>query len=117
MALQRRHPRPGGQDPVRVGPVQVRVRVHHLRLDPQPERHAQAAYMVGEPVQPAGPDRLVGLPVAQACPVAAAAGEPAVVQDVPFHADAGRGVGQGRQRGEVVPEVDRFPDVEADRAR
>ena len=72
-----------------MGPVQLRVRVHHLRLDSQPELHAEVPHVIGEPVQPAGPDRLVDLPVAE---------------DVPFHADAGGLVGQGRQRGEVVPD-------------
>ena len=117
MALQRRDPVAGGQDPVRVRPVQLRVRVDHLRLDPQAELHAAGPHVVGQLVQPARPDRLVDLPVAEAGPVAAAAGEPAVVEDVPFHAEAGGQVGQRRQHGEVVPEVHRFPHVQVHRAR
>jgi hypothetical protein len=82
----------------------------------QPELHAAAPYVLHEPLQPARPDLLVGPPVTQAGLVAAAAAEPAVVQDEPFHAEAGRGVGQRRQLAEVVPEIDCFPDVEVDRA-
>ena len=67
-------------------------------------------------MQPAGPDVLVDPPVAQPGPVAAAAEEPAVIQDVPFHPDGRGGVGQRRQPAEVVIEVDGFPDVEVDRA-
>jgi hypothetical protein len=81
-----------------------------------PNAHAEVPYVVGEPVQAAGPDRLVDLPVTQARRVVAAAGEPAVVEDVPFHADAGGPVRQRRQGGELVPEVDRSPHVEVDRA-
>ena len=100
-----------------MGPVQVGVRVHHLGLDPQAELHAAVPHVVHQPVQPAGPHRLVDLPVAQPRPVAAPGGEPAVVQDVPFRADAGGGVREGRQRVELVPEIHRFPHVEGDRAR
>src|SRR5262249_7726155 len=77
--LQRRHPAAGGQDPVWVGPVQIGVRVDHLRLDPQAELHAAGAYVVCELVQSAGPDVFIDLPVAQAGVVAAASGEPAVI--------------------------------------
>ena len=115
--LQRRHPVPGGQDPVRVRAVQIGVGVDHLGLDPEPELHAAAAHVLDEPVQPARPDVLVDPPVAQAGLVAAAPAEPAVVQDEPFHAEAGGGIGQRGQLAEVVTEVDRFPDVEVDRAR
>jgi hypothetical protein len=66
-------------------------------------------------VQPAGPDGLVDLPVTQAGLVAAASGEPAVVEDVPFHPEVGGDVGQRRQLGEVMAKVDGFPDVEVDR--
>src|SRR5580704_9507285 len=79
MPLQRRHPLAGGEDPVRVGTVEVGIRVDHLGLDPQPELHAEGAHVAGEPVQAAGPHVIVDPPVAQACPVVAAAAEPAVV--------------------------------------
>ena len=117
VALQRRYPPAGRQDPLRVRPVQGRVRVHHLRLEPQAELHAAGPHVVRDPVQPAGPDRLVHRPVTQPGPVAAAAGEPAVVQHVAFHPDARGQVGQLGQRAEIVPEVDRFPDVQVHRPR
>ena len=46
----------GDQRPVGVRPVQVAVGVHHLRLDPQPELHAQSAHVRDERTQAMGVD-------------------------------------------------------------
>ena len=116
MALQRRQPPAGGQDPVRVCAVQIGIGIHHLRLQPQPELHAPLAYVPRELVQAARPDGFVDPPVTQAGLVAAAPEEPAVVQDVPFRSDAGRPVGERGEPARVVVEVDGLPHVEVDRA-
>ncbi len=47
-----RDPAAGGEDPVRVRAVEVRVGVDHLRLEPQPELHAQLVHAVRERREP-----------------------------------------------------------------
>ena len=70
-----------------MGAGQVGVQVDHLRLDPQPELHAEPAHGVDQRVQAVRPDVLVDVPVAQPGGVVAAVAEPAVVEDVPLDAD------------------------------
>src|SRR5260221_2278205 len=37
-----------GHHPIRMGPVEVAVRIDHFRFDPQPEVHAEAVYAINE---------------------------------------------------------------------
>jgi hypothetical protein len=73
--------------------------------------------VVDEGGEAVGPHGLVDEPVAETGGVVAAAAEPAVVEHVPFHADARRGIREALQARQVVVEVDRLPGVEGDRAR
>ena len=59
--------------PVRVRPVEVAVRVHHLRLDPQPEPHAEVVDPADERAEAARELLPVDRPVAQSRPVVVAA--------------------------------------------
>ena len=95
--------------------VEVGVRVDHLRLEPQPELHAEAVHVVDEAAQPLRPHVLVDPPVAQPSGVVAASEEPAVVEDEPLHADLGRRGRRAAQPSPVVVEVDRLPHVQRDR--
>ena len=96
-------------------PVQLGVRVDHLRLEPQAELHAPGPHVIHQAVQPARPDLLVHPPVAEPGVVVAAPGEPAVVQHVPLHPGLGRQVRQRGQPVQVVVEVDGLPHVQVDR--
>ena len=80
-------PAAGAEHPVGVGAGEVGVQVDHLRLDPQPELHAEPAHGVDQRVQAVRPDVLVDVPVAQPGGVVATVAEPAVVEDVPLDAD------------------------------
>ncbi len=96
-------------------PVEVGVRVHHLRLEPEPEVHAQLADVLHDRVQAVGPDRRIDPPVAQPGGVVSTSVEPAVVEDETLHSDPSRTVGDAAQPVEVVVEPHRLPDVEHDR--
>ena len=115
VAVLQRLPPLGGEDPVGVLAVEVGVGVDHLRLEPQPELHAEAVHVVDEPSEPVRPHRLVDPPVAEAGGVVAAAEEPPVVQDEPLHADLRREVGEPLEPVGVVVEVHRLPHVERHR--
>ena len=114
---QPRRPVRGHEQPVRVLADQVGVGVDHLRLDPQPELHAQGPHPVGQRPQPLGPHLRVDVPVPQPRAVVTAPEEPAVVEDEPLHADPGGPLDQGREPVQVVVEVDRLPAVQHERAR
>ena len=108
VAVQQRRPRLAGrQDPLRVRAEEVGVRVDHLRLEPEPELHAQPSHVLDERVQPVGPHLLVDHPVAEAGGVVAAVVEPAVVEHEPLHAHARargrRSAATGRGRGRRRP--------------
>ncbi len=98
-------------DPVRVGAVEVAVRVYHLRLDPEPEPHAQAVHPVDERAEATRELRPVHGPVAEPGPVVVAAGEPPVVDHEALHAEPGGQLGQphlailGHVEGRGLPGV------------
>ena len=48
VTVQQRHPVAGGEDPVGVVAVEVGVGVDHLRLEPEPELHAEPAHVVDQ---------------------------------------------------------------------
>ena len=48
VALQQRHPVAGREDPVGVLAVEVGVGVDHLRLDPEPELHAEPVHVLDQ---------------------------------------------------------------------
>ena len=107
----------GRQRPLGVGAVQVAVGVDHLRLDPDPEVHAQTANVVDQRSEA----RRVG--VGRDHPVA----EPGVSsRRDPNHPSsstnrsmptAAATIGEIAQASEVVVEVDRLPRVQQHRAR
>ena len=100
-----------------MGAGEVGVGVDHLRLDPQPELHAEPADGVDQRVQAVRPDVLVDVPVAEPGGVVATVAEPAVVEDEPLDADLRGHVGELGEPAEVVVEVDGLPGVEHDRPR
>ena len=108
--------RGGGQNPVRMGPEQVAVRIDHFRLEPQAELHAQALHVPGQRTQSVRIDGRVHLPVAEARPVVAAAQEPPVVEDEALDTDGGSLVGQTHQDLGLVVEIDGLPGVVVDRS-
>ncbi len=105
------------QDPLGVAAGEIRVRVDHLRLNPQAELHAQVADVAGQRVEPVRPHPLVHVPVAEPGVVVPPPAEPAVVQHEPLGADPGRDVRQFLELVQVVVEVDGLPHVQRDRAR
>ena len=107
---------PAAQHPVGVGAREVGVLVDHLRLDPQPELHAEPLDLVDQRVQALRPHLRVDGPVAQPGPVVSPAAEPAVVEHEPLDADLGRGPGELGEPVEVVVEVRRLPGVDQHRA-
>ena len=113
VALERGHPPAGRQDPVRVGPVQVRVRVHHLGLEPQPELHPESLDVLDQGVQTIGPHVLVNPPVAEPRVVVASPAKPTVVEYEAFHPHARGEIGERLEPVEVVIEVHRLPDIQS----
>jgi hypothetical protein len=108
-------PAAGGEDPVRMCTVEDGVDVDHLGLEPQPELHTEAVDVVDDRRQAVRPDVRCDGPVAEARAFVPAATEPAVVEDVAFHADARRPIGQLAQRRGVVVEVHGLPHVHSSR--
>ncbi len=70
-----------GEGPVRVGPVQVRIRVHGLRLKPEAEFQSPVVDLPGKAGDALGQLLGVHIVIAQARPVVIALAEPAVVQN------------------------------------
>ncbi len=108
----------GAEHPVRVRADQVGVEVDHLRLDPQPELHAQArarARRAGAARRATRPSSTYQSP--RPAVSSRRLPEPAVVEHEALDADRGRRVGQAREPVEVVVEVDGLPGVEHERAR
>ena len=62
-------------------PVKVGIFVHHLRFEPEAEFHSKGLYPFRKPSNSLGKPLRIGLPVSQACAVAAPLSEPAVIQD------------------------------------
>ena len=102
--------------PVRVRAVEVAVGVHHLRLHPETELHAQRVDVLDEALQPLRELLRVHEPVAQAGPVVVALAEPAVVHHEQLHADLGGLVGKLLLAGLVHVERGGFPGVVEHRA-
>ena len=115
VAPLRRHASASAQDPLGMRARHLGVEVDHLGLDPEAELHAEAADVVDEGVEPAGPDSRIDGPVTEAGAVVPSTQEPPVVEDEALHAD---GSGHIRKCGEPVEgvvEVDRLPGVGHDR--
>ncbi len=79
-ALRRR------QDPVRMCPVEIRILVGHLRLEPESKPHPHCLDPLRQPGDAVGQPVPVGLPVSQTGPVAASCAKPPVVQNKKLHA-------------------------------
>ncbi len=98
-------------------PRQLRIEVHHLRLEPQPELHASLVHQLDQRVQSVGPDSVVDEPVAKAGARIPATVEPTVVEHEPLDADPRSAVDEVGQPVEIVVEVDSLPAVECQRPR
>ena len=105
------------QAPVRVGAVEFAIRVHHLRLHPKTEVHAEPPHGVDQRRKPIREETGVGLPVAEAACVVAPTAEPAVVEHEAFDAERGSVLREALQRREVLPEADGLPSIEVHAAR
>jgi hypothetical protein len=105
------------EHPIRMGAGEVGVEVHHLRLDPEPDLHAELADDVEQRMESVGPHLLVDVPVPETGGVVAATTEPAIVEHESLDPDRRRGLGEAPQAIEVVIEVDGLPRVEHDRSR
>ena len=95
----------------------VGVLIDHLRLEPQPELHAERPYGVHKRAKPLRPDLRVHLPVAEAGVVVSSMQEPPVVEYEPLGPGLGAELGQLDEVVQVVFEVHRLPGVEHDRPR
>ena len=74
----------GAHHPFGVGARDVGVEVDHLRLEPQPELHAELLDPVHQRVQPPRPGVGRDRPVAEAGEVVASGAEPGVVEPGPI---------------------------------
>ena len=99
-------------EPVRMRAEEIGVGVDHLRLEPQPELHAQRAHAINEWSQPLRPHGRIHPPVTEPGSIIATQVEPAVVEHKPLHTDPRRALCQRCQAREVVIEVDGLPHVE-----
>ena len=106
----------GRHHPLGVRAGDVGVDVHHLRLEPEAELHAEPRDVVDQGVEAVRPDVRRDRPVAEARVVVAPRPEPAVVEHVPLDPQRRRDVGEVAQRRQVVVEVDGLPDVQRDGA-
>ena len=57
--------------PLGMSAIQVRIRVHHLRLDPYAELHAEATHVIDQRTEPVRPHCRIDPPVTEAGVVAA----------------------------------------------
>ena len=81
------------QRPVRVGAEEGAVGVDHLRLDPDPELHAEPRHVTDQWLEAVRVDVVRDPPVAEAAGVVATRSEPAVVEHEPLDPDVGRRIG------------------------
>src|SRR5271163_4439546 len=65
--------------PVGVLTVEIAVRIHHLRLDPDAEVHPQRVHLLDHRLQAVGKLLLVEVPVAQAAVIVVALTKPAII--------------------------------------
>ena len=101
--------------PVRVRGVETAVDVHHLRLHPDAEVHAEGPDLAGQPVEAARQLLSVWLPVAEGAGVVAALAEPAVVHHEQLDPDVPPGSGQGDEAAFGDVEIAGLPTVEQHR--
>ena len=99
-----------------MGPVQIGVRVDHLRLDPQTELHAERSNVIDDRGEARRPRVGADPPIAETGRVVAATAEPAIVEDEPLDAHVGGDVGELLEGVEPVVEVDGLPGVEDHRS-
>ena len=97
--------------PIRVGAVQLAVRVDHLRLDPQPKVHPQRVDLLDQRLQTVWEFLLIRPPVAQPGVVILAPVEPAIVHHEQLHAHLRRQLCQLDLRVLVHVEGGGFPRV------
>ena len=117
--IARRRPRAAlqMQTPVGMGPIEVAVRIDHLRLDPQAKPHALADHVLSQRRKTFRVLGEVRRPVPQPRPVVMSAMEPAVVQHEPLHPRLGGEICEGLEVLKLVVEIDRFPGIEVHRPR
>ena len=102
------------EGPVGMGAVEVGVFVHHLRLHPDAELHAQVLDALGQGGQAAGKLLLIDVPVAQSAEVVVPLPEPAVVHHHHLHAHLAGGLGNGVNLVRVKVEEGGLPVVDED---
>ena len=107
----------GGENPIGMLAGAIGVEVHHFRLEPQAELHAEVVHMLGDAIETIRPDLRIDHPVAQTLGVVTALMEPAVVEHEAFHAHGCGAVGKLFQRGFVVVKVHGLPRVKRERTR
>ena len=92
--------------------IEIRIRIDHFRFEPQSEFHAKLMHGVNERRQSFRPYVRINPPIAQTGMVVTAQMEPAVIEHIPFHSDAGRTTCNLQQSVKVVIEHHTFPYVE-----
>ena len=104
------------QDPVRVRAIGLAVLVDHLELDPEAEFHAERVDALREARDAVRQAVGIRPPVAEAARLAAARGEPAIVEDEELDADIVRRLGDAHELLLIEIEVRGLPIVDEDGA-
>ena len=105
------------QHPVRMRAEEFGRGVHHFRLEPDAEFHAEASHMIDQRLEPIRILSAVDVPVAKTGGVVVAPPEPAVVQHEALDPQLCRRIGLGYQGLKAMVEVISFPGVERHRPR
>ena len=103
--------------PLRMRPVEIAVRVHHLRLHPDAEVHPQRTDAIDDRLEPMRKLLRVHIPVPQSGVVVLALAKPSVVDHKPLHPQLGRTLRQRHLPRLVHVELRRLPRVVDHRPR
>jgi hypothetical protein len=103
--------------PIRMLAIEIGIRVDHFGFDPDPEVHSQPTDMIDQRSETVRPCVGRHPPITKAPAIVTAAAEPAVVQHEQFDTNAGGGIGQRQQGGQIMIEVHGLPGVEVNRPR
>src|SRR5271154_2800281 len=91
--------------------IEIAVRVHHLRLHPDAEVHAQCMHAIDDGLEAVGKLLLVHIPVAQAGVVVLALAEPSIIDNETLYAHFGGLLGEGNLPSLADIEFRGFPGV------
>ncbi len=93
-------------------PVKIRIRIYHLRLDPDPELKSPLPYAVRQALHPAGQFFLIGKPVSERRIIVIPLSKPSVIHHEHLYSQAGRLLGNAPQFLGIEIKICSFPVID-----